>query len=116
MRGPFRPRALDIALPRRSRIPSSEAAIAWHLFDRETFDLGRTEIEIPGSALRIGIYSPERCIADAFRLRGAVGYELGRDAMREWLRRGGKPARLMEIASQLPRSKGPSCGHWMRSQ
>lgn len=101
------PRALDIALPRGSRIPSSEAAIEWHLFDRETFDLGRTEIEIPGSALRIGIYSPERCIADAFRLRGAVGYELGRDAMREWLRRGGKPARLMEIASQLPRSKGP---------
>lgn len=66
------PRALDIALPRGSRLPSTEAAIAWHLFDRETFDLGRTEIEIPGSALRIGIYSPERCIADAFRLRGTT--------------------------------------------
>lgn len=101
------PPALDIAIPRGTRIPATRAAIEWHSFDRDTFDLGRTEIEIPGSTLRIGIYSPERCIADAFRLRGRVGYELGRDALREWLRRGGKPAQLMEIASQLPRSQGP---------
>ncbi len=46
-------------------------------------------------------------IADAFRLRGRVGYELARDALREWLRRGGKPARLIEIASRLPRAKSP---------
>ena len=39
--------------------------------------------------------------------RGDVGYELGRDALREWLRRGGKPARLMEIATVLPRAKEP---------
>ena len=49
----------------------------------------------------------ERSIADAFRLRGEVGYELARDALREWLRRGGKPARLIEIASRLPRAKSP---------
>jgi hypothetical protein len=55
----------------------------------------------------IGIYSPERSIADAFRLRGAVGYELARESLREWLRRGGRPARLMEVASQLPRTKSP---------
>jgi hypothetical protein len=55
----------------------------------------------------IGIYSAERCIVDAFRLRSDVGYELGRDALREWLRRGGKPAELMEIATVLPRAKGP---------
>lgn len=30
-----------------------------------------------------------------------------RDALREWLRRGGKPARLIEIASHLPRAKSP---------
>lgn len=59
---------------------------------RPTFDLGREVIETPGSALRVGIYSPERCIAGAFRLRGDLGYELGRDALREWIRRGGKPA------------------------
>ena len=101
------PAVLDIAIPRRSRIPAGDSAIAWHLFDAKTFDLGREEIEIPGSTLTIGIYSPQRCIADAFRLRAEVGYELGRDALREWLRRGGKPAQLMDIASQLPRASGP---------
>lgn len=101
------PTALDIAIPRGSRIPAGNSAIAWHLFDRKTFDLGRTQIEIPGSKMTIGIYSPERCIADAFRLRADTGYELGRDALREWLRLGGKPAQLMDIASQLPRASGP---------
>jgi hypothetical protein len=53
----------------------------------------------------IGIYSPERSIADAFRLRGEVGHEMARDASREWLRLGRKPARLIEIAARLPRTK-----------
>lgn len=101
------PDALDVAIPRGSRIPATESAIRWHLFAKETFDLGRSAIEIPGSGLRIGLYSAERCIADAFRLRGEVGYELGRDALREWLRRGGQPAALMAVATQLQRAKGP---------
>jgi len=46
-------------------------------------------------------------LASSFRLRGEVGYELARDALREWLRRGGKPARLIETASRLPRAKSP---------
>ncbi|MDA3626539.1 type IV toxin-antitoxin system AbiEi family antitoxin domain-containing protein [Saccharopolyspora sp. WRP15-2] len=101
------PDALDVAIPRGARIPATEAAINWHLFAKTTFDLGRTEIPIPGSDLHIGLYSPERCIADAFRLRGDLGYELGRDALREWIRRGGKPAELMATAARLPRAKGP---------
>ena len=35
---------------------------------------------IPRSDQTIGIYSPERSITDAFRLRSEVGYELARDA------------------------------------
>ena len=101
------PTALDVALPRGSRTPASTGAIAWHHFDRATFDIGREQIAIPGSGQTIGIYSAERSIADAFRLRGEVGYELARDALREWLRRGGKPGRLIEIASRLPRAKSP---------
>jgi len=66
--------------------------------------------------LVIGITSPERSIADVFRLRGETGYELGRDALKEWLRRGGKPARLIEIASRFPRAKGPSCRLWTFSR
>lgn len=101
------PRALHVAIPRGSRRPASTAAIAWHLFDADTFDLGRGEIEIPGATLSIGLYSPQRCIVDAFRLRGDLGYELGRDALREWLRRGGKPSELLELADQLPRAMTP---------
>ena len=101
------PVALDVAIPRGSRTPASTGAIAWHHFDRATFEIGREEITIPGSDQTIGIYSPERSIADAFRLRAGVGYELARDALREWLRRGGQPARLIEIASHLPRAKSP---------
>lgn len=101
------PAALDVAIPRGSRTPASTGAITWHHFDRTTFDVGREQLTIPGSDQTIGIYSPERSIADAFRLRGEVGYELARDALREWLLRGGKPARLIEIASRLPRAKSP---------
>ena len=101
------PAALDVAIPRGSRTPASTGAIAWHQFDRATFDIGREEISIPGADQSIGIYSPERSIVDAFRLRGEVGYELARESLKEWLRRGGKPARLMEIASRLPRAKSP---------
>jgi predicted transcriptional regulator of viral defense system len=101
------PAALDIALPRGSRTPATSSAIRWHLFDRATFNLGRSTIAIPGTDQSIGIYSPERCIADAFRLRGELGYELGRDALRQWLRRRGQPAALMTMAAQLPRAKKP---------
>jgi hypothetical protein len=101
------PAALDVAIPRGSRTPAGTGAIAWHQFDRATFEVGRDQIIILGSSQTIGIYSPERSIADAFRLRGEVGYELARDALREWLRRGGKPAALIAIASHLPRAKSP---------
>ena len=62
---------------------------------------------IEGAGLSIGLYSPERCIADAFRLRGQLGYEIARDSLKEWLRRGGKPNSLIQIAVQLPRAKTP---------
>ncbi|TMS51046.1 hypothetical protein E0T84_21040 [Mycobacterium sp. DBP42] len=102
------PSTLDVAIPRGARPPASTGAITWHLFDRDTFEIGREQITIAGSDQTIGIYSPERSIADAFRLRGEVGHELARDALREWLRRGGKPARLLDIATRLPRAKTPA--------
>lgn len=101
------PATLDIAIPRGHRAPATTGAISWHRFDPDTFDLGRESVPITGTDLLIGLYSAERSIADAFRLRGDTGYELGRDALKEWLRRGGKPGRLLAIAQQLPRAKGP---------
>lgn len=101
------PAVVDLALPRPSRIPATAGPIRWHLFDRATFTLGRTDHPIPGSDLVIGLYTPERCIVDAFRLRGSQGYETGRDALRVWLHRGGQPARLMELANEIPRAATP---------
>lgn len=101
------PATLDIAIHSGARIPAGSSAISWHRFDKATFDLGREQITIPGTEQTIGLYSAERSIADAFRLRGTVGYELPRDALKEWLRRGGKPGRLGELATQLPRTRGP---------
>ncbi len=101
------PASLDVAIPRGHRTPATTGAITWHHFDRDTFTLGRTQIEIPGTDQLIGLYTPERSIADAFRLRSVVGHELGQHALKEWLRRGGKPAHLIELATRLPRARQP---------
>lgn len=101
------PATLDVAIPRGSRIPAGKSAITWHSFDRATFELGRTKIQIPGMDLTIGLYSPERTIADVFRMRGEVSYEIARDALRQWLKRGGKPGSLIQTARRLPRALGP---------
>lgn len=101
------PDTLNVAIPRGARSPATKQAITWHQFDAATFSVGRHEITIEGSNLLIGLYSPERCIVDAFRLRGQLGYENARDALKEWLRRGGKPNKLIQIAMQLPRAKTP---------
>lgn len=101
------PASLHIAIRSRSRIPATEGAITWHRFDRASFELGRELIPIAGTDMTIGRYSAERSIADAFRLRGEIGYEIARDALKEWLRRGGKPAQLLDFAERIPRAKGP---------
>lgn len=101
------PSVLDVAIPRGMRPPVGNSALAWHQFDRASFGVGREKIPIPGTQELIGIYSPERSIIDAYRLRGAVGYELAKDALKEWLRRGGKPAHLIGLADQIPRAKAP---------
>lgn len=98
------PDALDVAIRRGARTPATEGAIRWHHFDKDTFELGREDILIAGSQQAIHIYSAERTIVDCFRLRSLVGYEVARDATKEWLRRGGKPASLMRLARQIPRA------------
>ena len=101
------PDRLDVAIPRGARPPVTDAAIAWHRFDRSTFDVGRGTVAVGGTDAEIGLYRPERCIADAFRLRGLIGYETARDALKEWLRRGGRPTSLIEVAALLPRTRTP---------
>ena len=99
------PAEIDIALPRGTRPPALDAPIRWHRFDPATFDLGRDILDL-GAGQAIGLYNPERCIADAFRLAGSEGPELGNEALRRWLRRrGSSPAQLLKLAAQLPRAE-----------
>lgn len=102
------PAYIDLALPRGTRRPATTGPIRWHMFDVSTFEVGRTSTRIEGTGVTVGLYSAERTIVDAFRLRNEVGYEAGIEALRTWLRRrGNTPAALLSIARALPRAQGP---------
>ncbi|MFC8039843.1 type IV toxin-antitoxin system AbiEi family antitoxin domain-containing protein [Paenarthrobacter sp. NPDC057355] len=103
------PLAIDLAIPRGKTPPQVLSPVNWHIFDRATFEVGRSETPIDGAdGAMIGIYSPERSIVDAFRLRATAGYETGIEALRNWLKRSDShPGRLMQVASAIPRSGGP---------
>ncbi len=102
------PTRTDIAIPRGQKPADTHGAVDWHVFDRATFHIGRTLLDTGDAGLTIGLYSAERSIVDAFRLRGTAGYETGIEALRNWLRRSGsRSATLFEIAQSLPRATGP---------
>jgi predicted transcriptional regulator of viral defense system len=102
------PSTTDLALPRGRWRPVGQASLRWHTFDARTFDIGRSMTAIPGTREQIGLYSAERSLVDAFRLRSLVGYEVAVEALREWLsRRGSSPADLVDVATRLPRARTP---------
>jgi hypothetical protein len=99
--------APDIALPRGRRPPAANTPVEWHFFQPETFALERNLVEL-SDQVSIGLYSAERSIVDAFRLRGREGHDVAYEALRRWLRRrGAEPARLLELAEKLPRATAP---------
>jgi hypothetical protein len=96
------PNTIDVALPRGQHRPATTAPVTWHLFDRATFDLGRTELPLDRTT-SIGLYGPERCIIDAIRLRHQEGPELGYSALKRWLGRpGAMPSDLLRMARHFP--------------
>ncbi|GAB3931759.1 hypothetical protein GCM10029976_036580 [Kribbella albertanoniae] len=99
------PRASDIALPRGERpLTTRFATIKWHSFDRATFALGRTERDVV-EGITIGIYSAERTIVDAYRLRHDIGADIANEALKRWLRRrGSTPATLLDIGMSFPKA------------
>jgi len=98
------PPAPDVALPRGTRPPATNAIAQWHFFDPDTFDVARESLLLDPDTT-IGLYSAERSIIDAFRTRGTEGPELGQEALRRWLRRrGAAPAQLLSLAATWPRT------------
>ena len=99
------PDVIHIALPRGHRRPQVTPPVAWHAFDVDTFDIGRNMIDLDND-VAIGLYSPERCVVDAFRLPHIVGYETTYIALRRWLRRHGNHlSTLEEMASHFSRAQ-----------
>jgi predicted transcriptional regulator of viral defense system len=98
------PVAIDVTVPAGSHRPAVSPPVKWHRFDAKTFAIGRNSLPIYGD-LSIGLYSAERCIVDAFRLRWSEGDDLAYIALRRWLgRRGSKPAALYEMARNFPKT------------
>jgi predicted transcriptional regulator of viral defense system len=99
------PSAIDVALPRSRRQPRVSAPVRWHRFQADTFHLGRTTIDVDGE-LRLGVYSAQRSIIDAFRLRHQEGEDVAIEALRRWLKRAGAaPTSLLELARHFPKAE-----------
>ena len=96
------PAMLDVAVPRGAWRPRLSAAVRWHSFAVESFDVERDVVAVD-AVTSIGLYGPRRCIVDVFRLRHEVGPEVGVEALRRWLRRrGSSPAELLAVARSFP--------------
>jgi len=91
----------DVAVPRGEWRPTVSTAVRWHRFDPVTFDVGRTEVAVDADHL-IGLYDAPRSIIDAFRLRHTIGPEVANEALRRWLRAGGRPAELLRYTKSFP--------------
>ena len=99
------PAAIDIAVPRGSPRPKLSAPIRLHQFNQHTFELGRQMIGV-GGRRQIGIYSPERSLVDAIRLRHREGSDIAFEALRNWLDLPGRsPAQLTSMAQQFPNAE-----------
>lgn len=97
------PPEIDVALPRPRRPPRVSAPVRWHRFQENTFLVGRETIEVD-EGLFLGVYSAERCVIDAFRLRYQEGEDVAVEALRRWLKRpGATPADLLAMARSFPK-------------
>jgi predicted transcriptional regulator of viral defense system len=99
------PATIDVALPRSRRAPKVQAPVTWHRFHEGTFEIGRQTIDLD-EGVPIGVYAPERCIIDAFRLRHEIGDDVAIEALKRWLRRpGAVPAELLRLARAFPKAE-----------
>ncbi|MDR0990447.1 MAG: hypothetical protein LBL92_03675 [Propionibacteriaceae bacterium] len=97
------PTAIDVAIPRGRWAPKVTPPVTWHHFDKRTFSLGREEVAVD-SEITIGLYSAERSIIDVYRLQRREGADMAHEALKRWLRRGGQPSILLEMATHFPKA------------
>ena len=66
--------------------------------------MGRTEVTVDDDH-KIGLYDAPRSIVDAFRLRHTIGPDVANEALRRWLRSGGRPTKLLQYAKTFPHAR-----------
>lgn len=93
----------DVALPRGSWHPQVQAPVRWHSFASDTLPVGRELLALDDD-VHIGIYNAPRTIVDVFRLRSSVGSDVAYEALRRWLRQGGRPSDLLRTARAFARA------------
>jgi predicted transcriptional regulator of viral defense system len=98
------PSVHDIAVPRGVWRPVVSAPVHWHQFDVSTFDLGREKLRVD-ERHTLGLYDAPRSIVDAYRLRHEVGPDVANEALRRWLRHGGRPVDLMRMTKDFPAAR-----------
>ena len=96
------PAEVHLAVPRGSRPPSIDyPPTRVHVFAADTFDLGRERVRLE-SGEEINVYSPERSVVDAVRMKGRVGADVAYEALRRYLRRPGySSGELLRLARRL---------------
>lgn len=101
------PSEVHLAVPRGTHRPIIDyPPVRVHVFAASTFDLGRERVRLD-SGEKVYVYSPERSVVDAMRLRGQVGTDIAYEALRRYLRRpGASTGNLLRLAKQL-RTGGP---------
>ena len=81
------PSEVHLAVPRGTHRPYIDyPPVRVHVFAAATFDLGREGIRLE-SGEEVYIYSPERSVVDAMRLRSQVGTDITYEALRRYLKR-----------------------------
>ena len=101
------PAAVDLAVARgRNRPHIDYPPVQVHVFDADTFELGRQHVEVaPGET--VFVYDEVRSVVDAIRLRGQVGSDVAYSAAKALVgRRRGAVGQLVELADAL-RCSGP---------
>lgn len=101
------PAEVHLAVPRGTHRPVIDyPPVRVHVFASSTFDLGRGRTPLDSDE-EIFIYSAERSVVDAIRLRSQVGSDVAYEALRRYLKRPGvSPGNLLSLARRL-RVGGP---------
>lgn len=101
------PTVVDLAVARGRHRPAIDyPPVQVHVFDADTFELGRQQVEVAPNET-VPVYDPVRSVVDAVRLRTQVGTDLAYGAARQLLGRRRSAAGELAAMSQALRCAGP---------